>query len=131
MILRLAEKAARRMRAEGFIASGIYLSVLLVDGKYFRQSKKMPFRIETGMEAWEQAMRMWKPWRFSAEVLHIAVGLTYLLRKTEQQALFPDKYLGLTPVLDRINDKYGEFTIRSGLLTKTSEFAPDSIAFGK
>jgi DNA polymerase-4 len=131
VVLRLAEKAARRMRAEGFIASGMYLSVLLVDGNYFRQSKKLSFRIATGMEAYEQALKIWQAWKFKQNVLHIGVGFTYLSIKTSQQALFPDKFSSLVPVLDNINDKYGEFTIRSGLLAKTRDFAPDAIAFGK
>lgn len=131
VILRLAEKAARRMRREGFIASGMYLSVLMVDDGYFHQSKKLKFQIETGLQLYEQALKLWHSWVFRNEVMHISVGFTRLMIKTRQQALFPDKFLSLTGTLDGINDKYGEFAIRSGLLTRTSDFAPDAIAFGK
>ncbi len=131
VILRLAEKAARRMRAERFIASGMYLSVTLADGGYFHRSKKLRFNIETGLELYTEALDIWKSWQFKHEVLHIAVGFNYLLFKTKQLVLFPDKLSNLIPTLDFLNDKYGEFTIRSGLLVRTSEFAPDAIAFGK
>lgn len=131
VVLRLAEKAARRMRREGFIASGMYLSVMMVDDTYFHQSKKLKFQIETGLQLYEQALKLWHSWEFKNEVMHIAVGFTRLMVKTRQQALFPDKFLSLTGTLDNINDKYGEFTIRSGLLAATSDFAPDAIAFGK
>jgi DNA polymerase-4 len=131
VILRLAEKAARRMRREGFIAHGIYLSVLLVDGSYLHKSHKLKFFVETGLELYHEALKMWKFWDFHAEAQHIAVGFTYLSPKVSQLQLFPNKVETLTPVLDRINDKYGEFAIRSGLLTETADFAPDAIAFGK
>lgn len=131
VVLRLAEKAARRMRREGFVASGMYLSITMVDGSYFHKSKKLQFQIETGLELFFEALRLWKPWNFSQEVLHIAVGFSYLAMKTNQLTLLPNKTRTLTASLDRINDKYGEFTIRSGLLTTTADFAPDAIAFGK
>lgn len=131
VILRLAEKAARRMRREGFSAHGIYLSVYLTDGNFFHRSQKLPFSVDTGIELFEQAMRIWRAWQFLAPAVHIAVGFNYLSPKIHQLNLFEDKSWPLTPVLDSINDKYGEFTIRSGLLTDTHDYAPDSIAFGK
>ena len=131
VILRLAEKASRRMRHKGFVASGLYLSISLVDGTRLHWSKKLQFQIETGLQLYEQAMNISKSWNFASEVMHIAVGFIYLNRKINQLTLFSDKFLNLTNTLDRINNKYGEFTIRSGLLAKTSDFAPDAIAFGK
>jgi DNA polymerase-4 len=131
VILRLAEKAARRMRREGFVAFGMYLSITLADGNYFRRSKKLNFSIETGLQLYQEALKLWKLWNFQENVMHIAVGFTYLSWKTTQLVLFEDKFTNLNPVLDAINNKYGEFTIRSGLLTQTSDFAPDAIAFGR
>src|SRR3989344_1903699 len=149
VILRLAEKASRRMRREGLMASGIYLSVSLTDacpqrlstghvcnqacdggrGSYFHKSRKIKGFIETGFELYEQSLKVWDAWKFPSEVMHIAVGFTYLSPKVKQLSLFVDRNATLTPVLDSINNKYGEFAIRSGLLTKTSDFAPDAIAF--
>lgn len=131
VILRLAEKAARRMRAGGFKAYGVYLSVTLTDGTHLGRSKKFKFAVDRGYDVYEQALILWKNWKLHAEVLHIAVGFTNLSLRTLQLPLFKDTGFNLTNTLDEINDKYGEFAIRSGLLTKTSDFAPDSIAFGK
>ncbi|GEM_PF-131799 len=180
VILRLAEKAARRMRRQGFVANAIYLSVRLVNGESKHQSKKLKFSLETGQELYEQALILWRNWKFNADVMHIAVGFTNLAPRANQLELFDTKikksqitnnksqistnnqnikfqrapfgasnldlgiYLDfgacdlelsnprrLTHTIDLINDKYGEFTIRSGLLTKTSDYAPDSIAFGR
>jgi DNA polymerase-4 len=131
VILRLAEKASRRMRAAGFVALGIYLSVRLTDGDGYHRSKKLNFEIETGIQAYEQALKIWQNWEFKLPVMHVAVGFTYLSQRCRQLELFSDKYSSLTPVLDSLNDKYGEFTVRSGLLTDTKDFAPDAIAFGK
>ena len=167
-VLRLAEKAARRMRAEGFVARGIYLSVRLVDGNSFHRSKKLGFEVSTGWELYESAIKIWQVWNFPEKVMHIAVGFTDLKIKVNQLDLFnnssqppltlrggvepssirtlrvnqqlPSLYKRggrgsysqeLIKSLDSINDKYGEFTIRSGLLVHTQDFAPDAIAFGK
>ena len=130
-ILRLAEKAARRMRRKGFRAYGWYLSVTLVDSSYFRRSKIIKLPIETGFECYKELLPIFNSWKFNLAVMQIAVGFTHLSPKVHQLSLFADKFSNLTPILDQINDKYGEFTIRSGLLTDTVDFAPDAIAFGK
>ncbi|OGE97288.1 MAG: hypothetical protein A3B10_04035 [Candidatus Doudnabacteria bacterium RIFCSPLOWO2_01_FULL_44_21] len=131
VILRLAEKAARRMRQAGFVASEIYLSVRLIDGNGMHCSKRLGFQLETGWQLYEEALKIWQNWQFPADVMHIAVGFTGLKLKSNQLSLFPEKFDNLIPTLDQINDRYGEFTIRPGLLTATQDYAPDAIAFGR
>ncbi len=130
-ILRLAEKAARRMRREKFVAQGMYLSITLADGNHYSRSKNLHFQIDSGLELYEEAMKIWKDWNFPENVMHIAVGFTRLNRRINQLSLFPEKTAKLLPTMDLINNKYGEFTLRWGLLTNTRDFAPDAIAFGK
>jgi DNA polymerase-4 len=131
VVMRLAEKCARRMRRDEFKSRGIYLSVTDVAGNYFHVSKKLSKPINTGQELYREAINLWANWQFKYEIMHIAVGFTNLLADCCQLDLFGDKNPGLVKVLDKINDRYGEFTIRSGLLAQTSSFAPDAIAFGK
>ncbi len=131
VVLRLAEKAARRMRREGFVSSCIYISVRLADGGGFQQSRRLKFKINTGMELYTEVMDLWQSWKFASPVMHIAVGFTSLSPKMNQISFWPEAEDNLTPVLDKINDKYGEMMIRPGSLTKASDYAPDSIAFGK
>lgn len=131
VIMRLGEKAARRMRKDGYRASGIYLSIAMADGNRYSQSKRLDFTISTGQEFYDLAMQMWKNWRFYDNVSHIAIGFTGLTSENEQKPLFGQDQINLSKSLDIINDKYGEFTIRSGLLTHSSDYAPDAIAFGK
>ncbi|HEX9502808.1 MAG TPA: DNA polymerase IV [Patescibacteria group bacterium] len=131
VIMRLSEKASRRMRRQGFTAYSMYLSVALADGRNFYQSKKLKFAIETGYELYEEALKIWQTWKFEDNVTYIAVGFTNLRLKVNQLDLFSEKSSQLISTLDLINDKYGEFTIRSALLTHSAAFAPDAIAFGK
>ena len=131
VIMRLAEKCARRMRRAHFKAQGIYLSIADVSGNYFHTSKKLRTTINTGQELYLQALNLWHTWEFQFEIMHIAVGFNNLLTDYLQLDLFGDKNSNLISALDMINDRYGEFTIRSGLLTHTQDFAPDAIAFGK
>ncbi|HEX5430136.1 MAG TPA: DNA polymerase IV [Patescibacteria group bacterium] len=130
VILRLAEKGARRMRAKGFQSRLVFLSATDVVGNFFRISKKLDYSISTGQELYELALKLWRNWQFRHDIMHIAVGFGGLLRQSQQLDLFGSRNPALTRTLDAINDKYGEFTIRSGLLTRTADFAPDAIAFG-
>lgn len=132
VIMRLAEKAARRMRQENFHAQGIYLSVRMAAGGGFHQSKKLGYTIDSGIELYEEALHLWENWEFSSEISHIAVGFFSLKTRQQQLSLFgADTQKDLYDSLDLINDKYGEFTLRSGLLVHSQDYAPDSIAFGK
>lgn len=131
VIMRLGEKAARRMRAEGYKAQGMYLSVTDATGNNFHVSKKLKKTINTGQELYHEALNLWRHWELRSEIMHIAVGFTNLLVDCLQLDLFGDPMFSLVRTIDKINDRYGEFTIRPALLTETSDFAPDAIAFGK
>jgi DNA polymerase-4 len=132
VIMRLAEKAARRMRRAQFTATGVYLSATDVTGRYFHVSRRLHRTINTGQELYREALKLWAVWEFKREIMHIAVGFTGLLADSRQLDLFgEDRLRALTETLDAINDRYGEFTIRPAILTETSDFAPDAIAFGK
>lgn len=130
-VLRLAEKAARRMRHEGYVASSIYCSVRFSDYTYFHRSIRLGFEVETGMELYGQVLSLWEREEFRSEAVHIAVGFTGLRQKRNQMSLWPEEDKRLTAALDAVNDRYGEFTVMPGLLAHTAFFAPDSIAFGK
>ncbi len=131
VILRLAEKAARRMRAQGLCAHGIYFYLSCANGESFHQLKKLHSFIESGQELYDQALWIWKHWKIVSEVSHIAVGFTNIQERVNQLSLFSNNDYELTKMMDKINNKYGEFAIRSGLLTNTANYAPDAIAFGK
>jgi len=132
VIMRLAEKAARRMRRERFVASSVYLGVADVAGNYFHVSKRLHRTISTGQELYAESLQLWKNWKFNFEIMHIATGFRELLADCHQLDLFGnERARKLTSVLDAINDRYGEFTIRSGLLINSYDYAPDAIAFGK
>jgi DNA polymerase IV len=134
VVLRLAEKAARRMRRSGYMAHGIYIRIRLVNGVSFSRVKKLKYTVSTGLELYQQVLTIWNPWEFKADIMHIAVGFHSLVDRVDQLELpyrsdRPAK--SLIVWLDAINNKYGEFTIQSALITKTKSYAPDAIAFGK
>ncbi len=131
VIMRLAEKAARRMRHERLCAYGFYLSVYFVDGTGIHQQKKLNQPIKRGYELYQHALLLWKDWEFLSNVQNIAVAFTEVKFDYKQLPLFISKEERLNQIIDNINNKYGEFVIRSGLLTNTKDYAPDSIGFKK
>jgi DNA polymerase IV len=131
VVMRLAEKAARRMRRAGQKARGFYLSLATADGSYLHQSKKLDYEVESGQDLYEAALAMWRHWKLHSDVTKIAVGFVRLTDRHEQLALFGKNSAQLNDSIDLINDRYGEFTIRSGMLVHSDSYAPDAIAFGK
>jgi DNA polymerase-4 len=132
VIMYLAEKAARRMRKEGFCARGIYLVIDCGGGKFgFAKSKRLGFLVESGQQFYEQANLLLAGWRPDAEVKRIAAGFMMLKQRASQLDMFGDGQRRLLEAMDFVNDRYGEFFVRSGFLARCSDFAPDSIAFGK
>ncbi len=131
VVLRLAEKAARRMRAAGYSANGLYVGIRLAKHDGIHKVKRLLDPINKGSEYAEYIYKMWENWEFPSEVANIAVGFTDLVVRRNQMVLFDDHQRALTDTLDQINNKYGEFTIRSGLLTNSKDWAPDAIAFNK
>jgi DNA polymerase-4 len=131
VILHLAEKAARRMRKKGYMSGGLYLNIFCADGKIFSQSKKIHFFINTGGQFYDQAMLLWRGWEFSSDVTKIALGFIYLKKYTYQLNIFSNREQRLINALDSVNDKHGEFSIRSGALINNKLYSPDAIAFGK
>jgi len=131
VVVRLAEKAARRMRRAGFKSSSIYFSARFSDRTYFHRSQRLKHHVNTGQGLYEEVLKMWSGLVFASPVVHMAVGFSGLCPDVAQLSFWPEEEDNLTPALDKLNDKYGEFMVSSGLLAKTSGFAPDSIAFGK
>lgn len=131
VILRLAEKASRRMRSDRFVARAVGCAITLKDGLFFHKTKTLPYVVDTGEALYQQVLEFWKNWSFESDAVHVSVRFSQLCPKRDQLSLFPVPRAGLTECLDKINDKYGEFTIRSALLANTEDYAPDAIAFGK
>jgi DNA polymerase-4 len=131
VVMHLAEKAARRMRKDGFVAGGFYFGIFCANGESYFKSKKINFFMNTGEGLFTQAVIFWRSWVFQSDVSKIALGFNNLKRYSCQLDLFSSREQRLTDALDAVNDRYGEFTIKSATLMHNQAYSPDAIAFGK
>jgi DNA polymerase-4 len=135
LILKLCEKVGRRMRAKG--AQGNIVHYFHSDKRYFgfHKQRKIGEFINDGAAIYRAVFAICRsqlPLRFPLKIIGVTVsGLRF---QNFPEPLFQQyqKPIWFTQVADKINDKYGEFTIRRArLLEIPAEWAKDTVGFGR
>jgi len=132
ILCQLTEKMARRMRADGYCASGIHISCLFSDYSYWHRGRKLPRALYAGHDLYEEARTVLslapdRPVRILAVSCHYLSGTHY-----EQGELFADntRKRALVAALDAIQDRFGDFVIHPGRMMNMEHKVLDRIAFG-
>ncbi len=121
VLWRLSEMVGRRMRREGFSGRTIALTVRYED--FYTLTKRRTLRryINSGQEIFEGAGRIFQSIVHRKAVRLLGVSVTNLSH-CSQLPLFEEekKRLRISRAMDRINDRWGEFTITwAGLLDRS------------
>jgi len=133
LVMRLCERAGRRLRDLGLEAHGVYAHANLEARGGIGGSKKLGAGITSTRAMVQLVWDMLAPGVTHDRPTFYAVGLFRLQPVTNQQSLFAKpKSSSLARALDAINNKYGEETIVAGELLRLDEHhAPDRIGFRK
>lgn len=133
ILYKLCEKTGRRLRNKELEAR-----VLNVGWAYSRQgglyrSMTQGSQMFTTEEIFKPANNLLESTELLAEVRMLAVSVSRLTPVTSQMSLFEDNLekKDLSRALDKLNDKYGEYTVISGKMWGTSDAARDRIGFRK
>ncbi len=127
-ILLLAEMVGRRLRGGGYAGRTVVLTLRYSD--FHTSSRRMTLSryINTGPQIYEVAMKILDGIRLRDAVRLVGVGLVKLVRGAIQVPLFEDvrKRIEVALAMDRVNDRYGEFTLSWGPLVRnrTSRIVP-------
>ncbi len=132
ILCQLVEKMGRRLRAENYTAQGIHVSCLFRDYSYWHKGRKLTDALFAGSDLYEASLQTLheapdKPVRI------LAVSCHYLdTQDHEQRKLFVDdeKKHALTSALDKIQDRWGEFSVMSARMLAMEHNIMDRIAFG-
>ena len=140
--MKLAEKVGRRMRRHG--ARGNVVHYFDSD---FHKQRKLPDYISGGREIYRAAWGIYKANLRQAQAITLVgepveppnikiMGITFsgLTFSNPPEPLFPHfkKPFVATAAMDRVNDKYGDFTIYPGrLLGVSEEWGKDTVGFGR
>lgn len=134
LLLKLCEKMGRRLRSAEKTAGGIYLSCLYRDRTHWSRGSKTPNRLSDTKSLFIRAQRLLNSQPETKTITHLAVSCFNLLpARPEQLELFDTvatKLKKASVALDKINDKYGEFTITPALMMGMKDTIIDRVAFG-
>lgn len=133
VLAKLCEKTGRRLRAKRLEAHGLAVWFSFVDGGGFNAAQKVRHALYDTNDLYKPAARLLEPCLLDHVPLSLAVTAFDLIPRSRQQSLFEDIDLrdALAHSLDRVNDRYGDFTVYRGSMWATEKHAPDRVGFRK
>lgn len=133
ILYKLCEKAGRRLRSLNFEAQRINLSLAFVESGGLNRSMKIQDRMFTSEDIFQQAEKLLLEFNIIFPIRTIAVSVSALSTSSKQMSFFENKIelKELSLALDKINNKYGEFTVVRGQMFGAKDMAQDRIGFRK
>ncbi len=115
IIMKLCEKMGRRLRQSDKLSSGVHLGILYKDYSFWHKGKKLNKSIASTRNLFEEIMILFFLQPKIKTVSKISVSCFSLIQDNNRQLTLLDlgneKISKISNALDRINDRYGEFTI--------------------
>ena len=134
LLMKLCEKAGRRLRSQGFEARGVHFWMTFEDRTYWAKRRQLTSAIYSTQDIFTQAQRLMLSAPIPVKVTNIGVSV-FKLGATHpvQLGLFDDTRLdtrALATAADIINDRYGEFTMVPALMANMQDVIIKRVAFG-
>jgi len=133
VMIKLCEKAGRRLRAQKLEASRIAVGLSYVIGGGRHKHKRLTESLFDTMSIFYYANKFLfsEPLLDRARLLYVSVSGLHPLSYQRSFLSNQHRVRKLALALDTINDKYGDFTVYSGQMMNTSKLAQDRIGFRK
>ncbi len=133
VLKKLIYKAASRLRAEGFLAGGIFVAISFYDGLTFKKSRRVsPFSDTHSFIT--QTFEMLCDCHWSGSPSYVSVSAFNLSSaKNIQLSILPEieKSRKISEAMDKIDDEFGVGFIHPASVFAAKDSAPDRIPFGK
>lgn len=132
IMAKLALRAASRMRSFGMQTNKIMCGFSYVYHGGVWHSWRLPVALYNSSDIVRESARIFSH-SIEQKVRLIAVSLRNLTPISNQLSLFSSqiKNTNLTQAIDKLNQRYGEFTILPGSVLPFTSYAPDRIGFRK
>ena len=133
VLYKLSEMVGRRLREAGLCGCIVHFILNAKNGEYLSKQHKLNFYIDEGREIFLEAAKIFDSYDFPKTFRLIGVTVAGLKPKVAQGSLFEQdrRRNKLTEYLDKINDRYGEFTISRIPAWQARNVIRDSIGFGR
>jgi len=129
---KLVEKTARRLRENKLAAQKIQLLLIFSSRTHWKKSVSvLPFSDSQTMT--KTIYNLWQEIPKENQPIKIAMSVSNLQPNSQARKLFPaeEKLDKLYSAVDKINDKFGSFTIKPANILNAHDAAPNRIAFGR
>lgn len=129
----LVEKMSARMRAAGYTARGVHLSLIYKDGSSWHQGRSSQKRLFDSRDIFRESLKLLYKSPFSGNVHNIAVSVFDLENSSDLQLNFfenVERKKLLMRAVDSVNESFGDFVIRPARMLMGKQKVLDRIAFG-
>jgi len=131
LLIKLCEKTGRRLRKAHYSAQGVHVSCVYTDLSYWHTGRKFDVPIYTTRDIYIKAMRLLNMSGYKKRVRNLAVSVYALIPGTaEQLDMFFSPTHAVSEVMDKINDRWGEFVVTPALMLGMDGIILDRISFG-
>ncbi|MBU1148682.1 DNA polymerase IV [Patescibacteria group bacterium] len=133
ILLKLCEKTGRRLRAQGLEAKQIYVGWGYVSGNGMYKQQKLAISVFDTIGIYKRAAGIFNSYKLLDKVRFLAVSVSNLIPLQSQTAFWQDllKPKKIAKAMDRINDKFGEYSIMYGSMHGLDKNAQERIGFRK
>ncbi|MFH1598616.1 MAG: DNA polymerase IV [Patescibacteria group bacterium] len=133
ILLKLCEKTGRRLRIQDLEAKNIYVGWGYVSGGGMYKHKKLVKPVFDTRSIFKAASGIFNSFKLLDKVSFLAISVSNLIPLQAQIAFWEDilKPKKIAQAMDRINDKYGEYSIMYGSMHGLDKQAHDRIGFRK
>jgi DNA polymerase-4 len=113
VLLQLSERVSKRMRREGFYGKRIAITVRYSDFFTFSKQKTLSKWMNSGNEIFRYAFEIFESIPHPKPIRLLGVGVSLLKKEWCQLDLFErkDKKENLLNAMDRINERFGDWTL--------------------
>lgn len=133
-IMKLAEKTGRRMRKHNYQAHGVYLGLAFENGKWWGMGRKSAVPIYSTQDIYIKLMSMFNKIEFPAKCTHVNIAVINIAPDSPVQLRLFDPpqrtFQSLSRATDKINDRYGEFTIYPAKMANMEHVIIKRVPFG-
>jgi len=121
VLLLLAERVGRRLRAGHYAGRTVTFTVRTHDLAFHSRQRTIGTYIDDGYRIYQEACAIMRGLSFEGRIRMLGVSVSNLVQNYHQLSLFPgERRAGaLLGALDRLNDRFGEFTIKRAALLET------------
>ena len=134
ILSKLCQKTGYRLRKAGLVANGIHLSISYRDGSFWHKSIKTKRTIFESGDIYKEAVNLFNE-SPSIELPRVIAVNVFSLQAAKhlQLDIFSDeiKKTCLVTAIDKINNKWGLYTIHSARMSLDSTVVQDRISFGQ